>query len=301
MKKKEIEITLEPNGRPKALAFFDIDSTLGNFKDIHGKAIQELYPNHDPEEVSHEFFKGQALGTTYRVHDRLIKIFDDGLEEFKDVDKYTKWFAEHKSEVDKRGDAHEKASEYSLRHSQIAAEIAENLYKEDSNYFESAKIAPVFSLVKLYKRMGIPMAIMTANDRPFADSICKCLKLSDYFIDAVNQRDFEGSGKEKAIEVLIDKVINKNIPSPDKLIVVGDSLDGDIASGASFKKNNESFDVAGVLISDGNLEDDRERVKKNKALKNINVEILDPSKVTKDNIGEPQIALFRKLYKTKND
>ncbi|HBA36852.1 TPA: hypothetical protein DCZ15_03180 [Candidatus Falkowbacteria bacterium] len=299
--KKEIEITLEPDGKPKALAFFDIDSTLGNFKDIHGKAIQELYPNHDPEEVAQEFFKGQSLGTTYRVHDRLIKIFDDGLEEFKDVDRYMKWFSEHVSEIDKEGGAHEKASAYSFKHSQLAAGMAENLYQKDPSYFEKAKIVPVFKLVKLYKRMGIPMTVMTANDKPFAESICKCLNLSDSFITLAYQQDFEGGGKDRAMEVLLDKIKEKNVPIPEKLIVVGDSLNGDIGPGAAFQNRHNDFEVAGVLISDGNLEDDRLKIAENKDLKNINVEVLDSSKVTEDAVGEPQIALFRKKYQTKND
>jgi len=287
-------------GLPKAAAFFDIDGTLGNFKDMHGGAIKRLYPDCDPEEVVQEFYRGISLGTTYRVHDRMIKIYGDGIEEFKDTEKYMDWFSKHQSEVDEAGSVHDKAAEYSMNHSKMSAKIAEEMYEKDPSIFEKTKLLPVFRLAEIYKKMGIPMTIMTANDAPFAKSICKCLGFSESFLTSVNQGDFEGSGKDVAIENLIKKLKEKGIPIPPKLIVVGDSLNGDIGSGAKFMKNHPEFEVEGVLVGNEGVEEMKESVKNNSQLEGIKVEVLDPNLVEENSIGQPNLSAYRKKYATKS-
>ena len=40
---KEIPIAITEDGAPRAVAFFDIDQTLAELKEIHGKAIKILF------------------------------------------------------------------------------------------------------------------------------------------------------------------------------------------------------------------------------------------------------------------
>lgn len=42
---KEISITITEDGTPRAVAFFDIDKTLAELKNIHGQAIKLLFLN----------------------------------------------------------------------------------------------------------------------------------------------------------------------------------------------------------------------------------------------------------------
>lgn len=45
--KKDIKIEIMEDGKPRAMAFFDIDGTLAHLDIIHGKAIAKLFPEED--------------------------------------------------------------------------------------------------------------------------------------------------------------------------------------------------------------------------------------------------------------
>jgi phosphoglycolate phosphatase-like HAD superfamily hydrolase len=295
--KPEIEIKLGADGKPKALAFFDIDKTLAELGFIHGEAFKKLFagvfPDEDPNEMTEVYLGALGLGTTYRVFDRIFRIYRDGREEFKDPDKYLDWLNDHLTEVDEAGLDHDLAAEYSQRHSQMGAEIAIELFENNPEIFEQAKIGPVFQLVEILQRMGIPLAVMTANDEPFARAISKCLGLGNNFISMVYQKDFEGGGKDAAIEVLIKKFDEKGIPIPENLMVVGDSLKGDIGSGAKFMEKHGEFKLRGVYVGEGDVEEIKKQVENSPNLKNMPVEVFVPSK------AEFGIGRYRREFNTK--
>lgn len=309
----DISVTLDSNGLPKAVAFFDIDGTLADVSFIHGMAIKKLFKqifeekelekmglntDDDFDKLVETYKAGFTLGTTFRVFDRLIQIYRDGKNEFKDPQAYLEWLQDHQDEIDGSGPAHEFAARISLLHSEMGAEIAEELYRRDPDIFLRCKIKPVFHLARLYQRQGIPMVIMTANDDPFAQAVCKCLGLADMFIDYASQKDFAGRGKEGAIECLLDKLEQKGIPAPEKLIVVGDSQNGDVGSGAKFKEMHGG-NVVGVLVGEGEITEIQERVANDAMLKDMPVEILVPGKVAAGMDGMPLLSAYRKDYDTK--
>ncbi|MDD5489488.1 MAG: HAD family hydrolase [Candidatus Moranbacteria bacterium] len=292
---RKIKIKLDSDGFPRAVAFFDVDKTLAECGFIHGEAFKklfaEIYPDQDPDKLTEQYLNGLHLGTTFRVFHRMIGIARDGRKEWEDPEKYLEWFLGHEKEVDKEGDDHDLAAALSIRHSQMGAEMVKNM---DPQILEQTKIKPVFHLVKIYQRMGIPMCVMTANDEPFAKAVCKLLGLGDSFIALACQKDFVGQGKEGAIEYLIQRLEEKGVPIPRKLIVVGDSLNGDISSGAKFVQKHPEYSVNGVLVSENDVEKTKYRIEKDPNLKNIPVEILKPSA-----IGQGSLARYRRDEETK--
>lgn len=301
--KKEIEIKLGPDGYPKAVAFFDIDNTLAECGFIHGEAFKKLFsetfPDQDYDKLTELYLNGLHLGTTFRVFHRMIGIARDGKTEWEDPEKYLEWLQSHEKEVDEEGEDHDFAAELSIRHSKMGAETAVAMFEQNPEIFEGTRIRPVFHLAKLYQRLGIPMCVMTANDEPFAKAICKCLGLADSFITLACQKDFVGRGKEGAMEYLIAKLKEKGVPVPKHLIVVGDSLHGDIGSGSKFKSRHDEYDVSGVLVGKGNVEEMQQQVKNKAELNNILVEVINPELVTIDSKGMPELARYHRKYNTK--
>lgn len=296
--KPQIEIKLGADGKPKALAFFDIDKTLAEFGFIHGEAFKKLFadvfPDEDPNEMTEVYLGALGLGTTYRVFDRIKRIYGaEKRAEFKDPNKYLEWLKDHQAEVDEAGPDHDWAAKYSKLHSQMGAQTAEKLFEESPEIFEQAKIKPVFQLVKIMKRMGIPMAVMTANDAPFAKAIGRCLGLGENFISLVHQKDFEGSGKDVAIEVLVKKFEEKGISIPADIAVVGDSLAGDIGSGAKFMEKHSEFKLRGIYVGEGDVEEMKKQVENSPNLKNMPVEVFVPSK------AESGVGRYRREFNTK--
>ena len=69
--KKNIRIELMEDGKPRAMAFFDIDGTLAHLSVIHGKAIAKLFPDQEPKELEETYYKGFKLGNSFREFDRM--------------------------------------------------------------------------------------------------------------------------------------------------------------------------------------------------------------------------------------
>ena len=300
-REREIEIKLDANGFPKAVAFFDIDKTLAECGFIHGvvfkKLSEEMFPDQDPDKMTKLYLNGLHLGTTFRVFHRMAGIAQG--KDWADPQKYLEWLPGHEKEVDEEGPDHDFAAELSIKGSRMAAQMAEEMYRKDPQTFEQAKIKPVFHLARLYQRLGIPMVVMTANDEPFAKAACKCLGLADSFITLACQKDFVGRGKEGAIEYLIERLKEKGVPVPKNLIVVGDSLNGDIGSGAKFMQEHSEYSMKGVLVGEGDVEATKERIKNDPQLENMPVEVLNPSLVSNDKRGMPSLARYRKKHDTK--
>ena len=61
--KKDIKIELMEDGKPRAMAFFDIDGTLAHLSIIHSQAIQKLFPNQELKELEETYYK--VLGSSF--------------------------------------------------------------------------------------------------------------------------------------------------------------------------------------------------------------------------------------------
>jgi phosphoglycolate phosphatase-like HAD superfamily hydrolase len=248
----QLKVELGPDGKPKAAAFFDIDGTLAHLKFVHGQAIQELFPGNDPEELAQTFFSGFKLGNSFREFNRMYGIYVDGHTEWKDPEVYRREeLLPHQEEIDNKGhEKHDRAAEYLQRYGLAAAKIMKGMYAKEPQKFEEAKIKPIFRLAEIYKRLGIPMGVMTANPRALMDPITKYLRFSNYFIDISTDEDMIGGGKEISIQDLKRKMEAKGIPVPtDRLILVGDSIRGDVGVGMKLPKDWQPK-IKGLVVLD---------------------------------------------------
>src|SRR3989344_3985787 len=251
-KERELGVRLDKEKRPKTAAFFDIDGTLAHLKPIHALAINELLPGRDPVEIHKVHVAGFKLGNSFREMDRMLGIYEDGHEEWKGPEVYrTQRLLPHQKEIDGAGNkAHERAAAFLQRYGDAAARIMEKKFKEEPEMFERAKIKPIFRLAKMYKRLGIPMGVMTANPRNLMDPITKYLGFSDYFIDISTDEDMVGGGKEVSIQDLVRKLEAKGVSVPkDRLILVGDFIRGDVGVGMKLP-NDWKSKIKGLVILD---------------------------------------------------
>ena len=247
--KKDIKIELMEDGKPRAMAFFDIDGTLAHLDIIHGKAIAKLFPDQDFKELEETYYKGFKLGNSFREFDRMRGIYIDGHDEWKDPEFYlNNRFIPDAKEIDEPGNkAHKIAADILKAYGEIAAGISDELYEKEPQKFEQSNIEPIFHLAKIYQRLGIPMVGFTANAKIFVEKLAKYLKLSDIFLDIATDETMAGGGKEIAIHYLINKLESKGISIPkDRLIFVGDSIRGDI--GSSMKASSEDNEIHGQGI-----------------------------------------------------
>lgn len=251
---KEISITITEDGTPRAIAFFDIDKTLAELKNIHGQAIKALFKEVFDQEFSgieEIYFKGFRLGNSFREFDRMNGIYADGYKEWIDPEIYIKERLDYKKEdIDSEGtDDHKIAKMYLDRYVEIASKIADETFIKNPKEFESSKIMPVMALAKFYKILGIPMFGMTANGKKFVETIAKYLGLADLFIDIATDEDMVGGGKEIIIPKLIKRLEDKGVKvSKEKLVIVGDSLSGDIGSGYRYKDDQNEIFIKGILV-----------------------------------------------------
>lgn len=250
-KKKDIKIELMEDGKPRAIAFFDIDGTLAHLSVIHGKAIAKLFPDKEPVELEETYYKGFKLGNSFREFDRMRGIYIDGHKEWKDPEVYLKdRFTPYAEEIDQPGhSAHNISAAILEEYGKIAAQICDELYQKNPEEFEKSNIAPIFKLAQMYARLGIPMVGFTANAKIFVDKLAKYLKLSDIFLDIATDETMVGGGKEIAIHHLISKLESKGIPMPEgRMIFVGDSLRGDIGTSLTARGKNAGIFGQGILV-----------------------------------------------------
>lgn len=250
-KKKDIKIELMADGKPRAVAFFDIDGTLAHLDIIHGKAIAKLFPDQDPKELEETFYKGFKLGNSFREFDRMRSIYIDGHLEHKDPEIYwEKRYLLNAKEIDEPGnEMHKMATIILEEYGKMAAEICDELYQKSPEEFEKSNIAPIFKLAGMYARLGIPMVGFTANAKIFVEKLAKYLKLSDIFLDIATDETMVGGGKEIAIHHLIKKIESKGISIPKgRMIFVGDSLRGDIGTSITARGENSGIFGQGILV-----------------------------------------------------
>ncbi len=298
---KEMPITITEDGTPAAVAFFDIDKTLAELKSIHGRAIRTLFRelfDKDFPDIEEVYFKGFRLGNSFREFDRMNGIYNLGFREWIDPEVYVKERLNYsKKEIDSEGNnIHSSAKTYLDRYVVIASRIADELYQNTPEEFETSKIKPVFALAKFYKSMGIPMFGMTANGRDFVETLSKYLGLSELFIGIATDEDMVGGGKEIIIPKLIKKLEDKGIKvSKEKLVIVGDSLSGDIGSGYRYRDGEKEIFIKGILVLKDNneLEEIKKHIERDSELrriiKNTDTEAFVVDNVKMDSKGDPLI------------
>lgn len=311
---KDIPVTIGEDGTPIAVAFFDIDKTLAELRNIHGGAIIKLLEEilgeniNDPKEIEETiniYFDGFKLGNSFREFDRMNGIYKLKHYEWIDPKIYIKERLNFKKkEIDSDGyEEHIIAKKYLDSYVEIASNIADNIYKNNPKEFELTKIKPVFALAKYYKALGIPMFGMTANGKKLVGTIAKYLELTDLFIDIATDEDMVGGGKEIIIPKLIKKLEDKGIKiSKEKLIIVGDSFLGDIGSGYRYKDNGKEILFKGILVLK-NMEELTEikmQINNNEEfkqiLKNTDIEALIIDNVKIDKNGSPILFEDNKQY-----
>src|SRR3989338_3607976 len=249
--KKEIKVKLMEDGMPQAVAFFDIDGTLAHLSAIHGKAIRKLFSEQNGDELEETYYRGFKLGNSFREFDRMRGIYVDGHLAWKDPEVYLKErFLPHAKEIDEPGNLpHTIAADILKKYGEIAAQISEELYKQNPEEFEKSNIAPIFKLVRMYARLGIPMVGFTANTKVLVEKLAQYLKLSDLFLDIATDENMASGGKEIAIHYLLSELESKGISIPkNRLIFVGDSLRGDIGVGLSVEGKGEGIYGRGILV-----------------------------------------------------
>lgn len=298
---KEMRVEIAPDGKVKAMAFFDIDKTLSHLTPLHEKAICELFPDADPKELAETYFGGFKLGNSYREFDRMNEIYINGHNEWRDAEVYrNERMIPHQDEID-GGDSeiHKRAAEYLAHYGEAAGAVADRLYENNPEAYEQAEIKPILALAEYYKKLGVAMVGMTANSPILVKRLAKYLKLSDLFIDIATDEDMVGGGKEVAINHLIEGMEKLGIPvakTSGRLIFVGDSLRGDVGSGAKFG-NYRSGSGSGILV----LEDDKElaEIQKQiasgdpelqKILASVSTEAFVVNDVPKNADGSPELA-----------
>lgn len=308
---KEINITITSEGTPIAVAFFDIDKTLAELKNIHGNAIKALFKetfDKDFEGIEDVYFKGFRLGNSFREFDRMNCIYNLEHDEYIDPEVYiNKRLNYKKKDIDSEGsEEHKIAKMYLDRYVEIASGIADDFFKNNKAEFEASKIKPVFALAKLYKSLGIPMFGMTANGKKFVHTISKYLGLSDLFIDIATDEDMVGGGKEIVIPKLIKILEDKGIKvSKEKLVVVGDSLSGDIGSGYRYRENGSEIFIKGILVLKNQEELNKTRnqilnnPELNKIIKNTDTEAFVVDNVRLDEKGDPLLFLNKRNFLVK--
>ncbi len=305
---QEISVTITEDGTPRAVAFFDIDKTLAELKSIHGAAIRALFKEFfgkDFDDIEDVYFKGFRLGNSFREFDRMDGIYNLGYDKWIDPEVYIKERLNYKKkEIDSEGtEDHKVAKMYLDRYVQIASKIADDIYRNNPREFESSKIRPVMALAKLYKTLGIPMFGMTANGKEFVHTIAKYLGLTELFIDISTDEDMVGGGKEIVIPKLIKELEEKGVKvSKEKLVVVGDSLSGDIGSGYRYKDSGNEIFIKGILV----LKDMNELMKTkdqiannpelNKIIKNTDTEAFVVDNVKIDSSGTPLLYLNKDKF-----
>jgi phosphoglycolate phosphatase-like HAD superfamily hydrolase len=294
-----------------AVAFFDIDKTLAELRDIHGMAIKSLFKEvfgQDFEGIEDVYFKGFRLGNSFREFDRMNCIYNLDRKDYIDPEVYIKDRLNHKKkEIDSEGnEEHKIAQMYLEGYVEIASSLADEIYSNNKDYFSNAKIKPVFALAKFYKALGVPMFGMTANGKKFVGTLAKYLGLSELFVDIATDEDMVGGGKEIVIPKLIDKLEDLGVNvSKEKLVIVGDSLSGDIGSGYRYKENGNEIFIKGILIlKDFNeLNKMREQISRNSDLKNIikntDTEAFIFENVKFDELGNPLLFNHRNDYLVK--
>ena len=273
-------IDVELSGdKPKQLIFWDIDGTLLDLAEIYKPIRQAMWPKavarDGLEEVSRVHLAGFCLGTMWRELYRMHAIYELNKIEWKDVSLYENEFlspGKPGEKIDEAGDYyHQLADDMLNQFDEAAVSAIASEYERNPTLFVNVRIKPTWDLLQSYNHKGLLMVGMSANPRRFIQAVCKYCGLADYLIDCASDTDVPGL-KEHKMKYLSDKLEVRGLIVPyDNLLIIGDSLNGDIASGPRFtslireQKPGARARVRGILI----VEDGLAKTQAESALKNM--------------------------------
>ncbi len=299
-KHEDIKVKLEADGKPKLLVFEDIDKTLLHLEPAYNEIRKNMWPEAVAKDGLEEFSKvhlnGFRLGTMWRELYRIYAIYTLGKEEWKNPNTYMEEFLAQGKEgehIDEPGNKYYELSNKLLeKFDDIAAQTVEKQAKENPNFFEEAKIGPLYKLNTLYKRLGVPIVGMSANPRKFIEAVCKYTGLSERFIACATDTDVPGT-KEHKMKWLTEQLEKKGLPVPyERLLVIGDSPLGDVGSASKFQKlvsgEHPEVNASGIVIiaSDEDLKIAGEKLNN---IDDINIHTFDYTKVPVDENGDPML------------
>lgn len=256
------DIYLSADGKPELLVFWDIDKTLVDLEVVYRLIRPILWPKavalNGIDEVSRVHLAGFKLGTMWRELYRMYGIYELGKTNWKDSAIYEAEFlapGRPGEQIDEAGNLyHDLADHLLAQFDLVASRIVIEQYQRDPEIFISARLKPTYKLAQQYLEGGVPMVGMSANPRKFINTVCQCTGLTDFFVDCASDTDVPGL-KEYKIEHLCHSLEGKGISVPyDRLLIIGDSLIGDLGSGPRFAKLMQSKDldvkvsVKGLLV-----------------------------------------------------
>lgn len=295
------------------VVFEDIDKTLLHIEPAYREIRKIMWPEEVKKEGLDNFSKvhldGFRLGTMWRELYRIYGIYHLGEEKWKDPKFYKEDFlaAGKKGEhIDEAGnELHELADELLQKFDTIAAGVVEKQAKENPELFESSKIAPMYKLNTLYKRLGIPVVGMTANPRKFIEALCKYTGLSEQFLDCATDTDVL-KAKEYKMLWLIERMKQNGLNIPyDKILVIGDSASGDVGSASRFqeliRQEHPEVSASGVLIVEGDEDiENALKVFDEENIDDINIQAFNYRETPLDKRGDPQLfSKFRDKFLSK--
>ncbi|MCX6754182.1 MAG: HAD family hydrolase [Candidatus Nomurabacteria bacterium] len=298
---ESFSIRLDKDGKPPLIVFEDIDKTLlhlePTYKEIRKAMWPEAVSKDGIEEVGRVHLAGFRLGTMWRELYRMHAIYNLGKTEWKNPDKYEEEFlavGKDGENIDEPNDPlHIECDKLLEKFDDIAASTVEKQAKENPNFFDEAKIQPIYKLNALYKRLGVVIVGMTANPKKFANALCKYAGLGESFIDCATDTDVPGK-KEYKMQYLIKQLEAKGIKIPyDKILIIGDSPLGDVGSGSKFQKlekeEHPEVRTKGIVIN-GNEEDLIVAINKLKETTDMEINAIDVNQVPIDKHGNPDLT-----------
>jgi phosphoglycolate phosphatase-like HAD superfamily hydrolase len=256
--KVEIPVAIAEDGNLMMVNFWDIDKTLLWPKAVQFAAIPRMFPNAvDVDNLRTTFEAGWGLGTPYREFDRLIRIFQEGDLELKDVEIYRKKYIANdllRKKIDEAGHPegwHERAFSAVDQYSYMLRDTVLDLYAKNPDFFKSETFVngPLMHLLQAKTRLGQTNVIMTSNPGIYASELVAVSGLYKFALALSPGEDMVGGGKEICIKKLIKTLEAMGLKVPkDRLVVIGDSERGDIGSGYKIMQSEKGWRFSGILV-----------------------------------------------------
>ena len=298
----EVKLAIsEQDGELRETNFWDLDKTLLIAEPIHGKAVEQIFPEYAMDEKSrkelHEvFFNGFALGNSFREWDRMWRIYGEEQIQYKDAAVYEHDFMNNPNQkvIDEAGHPeqyHERADEILQQYGEIAFGIMKKEYEKDPSGFQKKFTKPEMIQLLIEKtRLGQANVYMTANQRKFAEGLVAFSGLYEYGLALATDEDMAGGGKEIAIKNLIEDLGRMGLKvNKKRAAAIGDSIKGDVGSGAKAGLGSGVFitetsdDISSVLERAKGDSTDAEQIRS--VLDNTEVEAIPTQEVTKSKHG----------------
>jgi phosphoglycolate phosphatase-like HAD superfamily hydrolase len=218
----EIEIYPE-----KGLLLFDIDGTLVNAKEIHGKAIQDLWQEEFgiaiDEEGTEFWFSNFGLGDAEEF--RLLLEHSDLQHSDKTI------------------------TELSTKYGEKMLEILENASDEEK---AEIKIPEAEEFLKRAHAIHLPMGIVTGNVKVTTEAMVKHLGWAKYFITGGYNDDPDVSERADILNHTLNKCKAKGVTAPpERIAVIGDTP----RDAAAAAKVNPKLREILVATGDHDIED----------------------------------------------